>query len=168
MIKCPGLSISDCPGHFWMKGIDGMTAKEYLLEMQFMKIKIEQLQEQKQMYLERAVSITAPINPMKVQSSPTVDRMGDNVVMAVGMDEINDEEIASLWKKQDEVIKQIQGIHNTHYIQLLFKVYVQFKSIRQAAAEMKMSYQYVRNVHKKALAAFEEMYADMLADRRAG
>ena len=98
---------------------------------------------------------------MKVQSSPTVDRMGDNVVMAVGMDEINDEEIASLWKKQDEVIKQIQGIHNTHYIQLLFKVYVQFKTLKVAADEMKMSYQYIRNVHKKALAAFESTYANL-------
>ena len=76
-----------------------MTAKEYLLELQLMKIKIEQLQEQKQMYLERAVSITVPINPVKVQSSPVVDRMGDNAAMAAGIDAIIDEEIASLWKK---------------------------------------------------------------------
>ncbi len=139
-----------------------MTAKEYLLELQLMKIKIEQFQEQKQMYLERAVSITVPINPVKVQSSPVVDRMGDNAAMAAGIDAIIDEEIASLWKKQDEVIKQIQGMHNAKYMQLLFKVYVQFKSIKEAFAEMGMTYQYVRELHKKALAAFEEMYADVL------
>ena len=60
------------------------------------------------------------------------------------------------------MIKQIQGMHNAKYMQLLFKVYVQFKSIKEAFAEMGMTYQYVRELHKKALAAFEEMYADVL------
>lgn len=89
-----------------------MTAKGYLSEMQLMRTKIRLLQEQKQIYLDMSLSITAPINPVKVQSSPSVDRMGDNMAMAAGIDIKIEEEIASLWKKQDEVIKQIQGMHN--------------------------------------------------------
>lgn len=141
-----------------------MTAKEYLLGMQLMEIKIGQLQEQRQMYLGRAASITASINPVKVQNSLTVDRMGDNVAMAASIDEKIEKEISLLWKKQDEMIRQIQGMHNAKYMQLLFKVYVQEKSIKETAAEMGMTYQYVRNLHKKALAAFGEMYSDILAD----
>ena len=45
---------------------------------------------------------------------------------------------------------------------MLFKVYVQFKSIRQAAKEMEMTYPYVIKQHKKALIMFEEVYADVL------
>lgn len=139
-----------------------MTAKEYLLEMQLMKTKIEQLQEQKQMYLDRAVSITAPISPVKVQSSSVIDRMGDNTAKAMSIDERISENIILLWEKQDEVIKQIQGLHNGNYIQVLFKIYVQKKSVREAAREMKVSYRYVSELHKKALKAFEKMYSDVL------
>ena len=151
-----------------MEGIDDMTAKEYLSELQLMKTKIEQLQEQKRMYLDGAVSITAALNPVKVQNSPAVDRVGDNVAKATSIDAKIDEEIASLWKKQDGVIRQIQGMHNAKFMQLLFKVYVQGKSIRKAAFEMKMSYSYVIELHKKALAEFKKVYADALAERKAG
>ena len=45
-----------------------MTAKKYLSELQVINTKIEQLQEQRQMYLDMATSITAPVNPVKVQT----------------------------------------------------------------------------------------------------
>lgn len=145
-----------------------MTAREYLSGLQLMKAKIEQLQERKQMYLDKATSITVALDPVKVQSSPVADRMGDNVSRAADLDARIDRELCSFWDKQDEVTKQIQGIHNVKYMQLLFKVYIQEKSIRQAAGEMKMSYGYVMDLHKKALAAFEEKYVDVLAGRKAG
>lgn len=139
-----------------------MTAREYLSELQLMKAKIEQLQERRQMYLDKATSITAALNPVKVQSSPVADRMGDNAARAADIDARIYKELCSFWDKQDEVTKQIQGLHNVKHMKLLFKVYIQEKSIRQAAREMKMSYGYVMDLHKKALAAFEEMYADVL------
>ncbi|MCX4274135.1 MAG: DUF1492 domain-containing protein [Acetatifactor sp.] len=139
-----------------------MTAREYLSELQLMKAKIGQLQERRQMYLDKATSITAALNPVKVQSSPVADRMGDNVARAADIDTRIDKELCSFWDKQDEVTKQIQGLHNVKYMQLLFKVYIQEKSIRQAAREMKMSYGYVMQLHKQALEAFEGMYADVL------
>ena len=145
-----------------------MTAREYLSGLQMMKAKIEQLQERKQMYLDKATSITAALNPVKVQTSPVADRMGDNVSKAADLDARIDRELCSFWDKQDEVIKQIQGLRNVKYMKLLFKVYIQEKSIRQAAREMGMSYGYVMDLHKKALAAFEEKYADVLAGRKAG
>ena len=35
------------------------------------------------------------------------------------------------------------------------------KSLKVASGEMGMSYQYVRNLHKKALTRFEETYDDL-------
>lgn len=149
-----------------MKGIESMTAKEYLSELAALQVKIQQKQEQKQMFLDMAISITAPINPIKVQTSSTVDRMGEAVAKAADMDAVIESEIDALWYRQHEIVKEIQALHNAKYIQLLFKVYVQGKSIRGASIEMQMSYQYVRELHKKALAAFECEHADLLTEWR--
>ena len=139
-----------------------MTAKQYLSKLQVMKTRIEQLQEQRQMYLEMATSITVPLNPVKVQTSRTVDRMGDNTSKAADLGKEIDEEINNVLYKQQEVVEQIQSLRNVDYVRVLFKVYVQLKTIKQASAEMGRSYNYVLDVHKKALKAFEEMYKDVL------
>lgn len=138
-----------------------MTAKEYLSEIQLMKINIEQLQEQKQMYLDMATSITAPINSVRVQTTRNTDRMGDNVTKVADISKKIDEDIAALLLKQDMIIKQIRGLHNYEYIQVLFKVYVQFKSLKVTSQEMKRSYNFVLDMHKKALAEFEEKYSEI-------
>lgn len=139
-----------------------MTAKRYLSELQLMSAKIEQLQEQRQMYLEMAASMTAAINPVKVQTSHTTDRMGDNVSKAADIGTKIDEEINALFWKQQEIIKQIQSLHNADYMKILFKVYVQFKTVKVASAEMGRSYPYAVELHKRALKAFEGMYEDIL------
>ena len=139
-----------------------MTAKKYLSELQVINTKIEQLQEQRQMYLDMATSITAPVNPVKVQTNRISDLMGDKTSKAVDLGKKIDEEINNLWNKQQEVVKEIQSLHNVDYIRILFKVYVQFKTIKQASFEMKKSYSYTVELHKKALAAFEAAYSYIL------
>lgn len=139
-----------------------MTAKKYLSELQVINTKIDQLQEQRQMYLDMATSITAPINPVKVQTNRISDLMGDKTSKAVDLGKKIDEEINNLWNKQQEVVKEIQSLHNVDYIRILFKVYVQFKTIKQASFEMKKSYSYTVELHKKALAAFEAAYSYIL------
>lgn len=66
-----------------------------------MKVKIEQLQEERQMYLEMAASITAPLNPVKVQTSGIADRVGNNTCKAADLAAQIDEEVAALWEKQN-------------------------------------------------------------------
>lgn len=139
-----------------------MTAKRYLSELQLMSTKIEQLQEQRQMYLEMATSITVPFNPVKVQTSRKVDRIGDNTSKAADLGKRIDEEINILLNRQQETIKMIQSLHNADYMRVLFKVYVQFKSLKVTSQEMNKSYSYTIELHKKALAEFETVYADEL------
>lgn len=139
-----------------------MTAKRYLSELQLMSAKIEQLQEQRQMYLEMATSISVRLSPVKVQTSGSVDRIGDNTTKAADLGKRIDEEINILLNRQQETIKMIQSLHNADYMRVLFKVYVQFKTVKQASAEMNKSYSYTIELHKKALAEFETVYADKL------
>ena len=114
------------------------------------------------MYMDMATSVNAPFNSVKVQTSRGVDRIGDNVSKADEMANEIDEKIDDLWNRQQETIKMIQFLHNADYMRVLFKVYVQFKTVKQAAAEMNKSYSYTIELHKKALEAFETAHADKL------
>lgn len=139
-----------------------MTAKRYLSELQLMSAKIEQLQEEREMYLEMATSISVRLSPVKVQTSGSVDRIGDNTTKAADLGKRIDEEINILLNRQQETIKMIQSLHNADYMRVLFKIYVQFKTVKVASQEMKKSYSYTVELHKKALAEFETVHADKL------
>jgi len=139
-----------------------MTAKEYLSELQLIQMEIEQLQEEREMYLEMATSISVRLSPVKVQTSGSVDRIGDNTSKAADLARMLDKKVNKLMEKQQEITNMIRGLHDKNYIQVLYKVYVQFNTIKQAAVEMKRSYTYTLELHKKALAAFETVYADKL------
>lgn len=139
-----------------------MTAKKYLSKLQLIRVEIEQLREEKEMYLEMATSITARLSPVKVQTSGSVDRIGENTSNAADLDRKIDDKIIKLMEKQLEIINMIRELHNADYIKVLYKVYVQFKSLKVTAAEMNRSYTYTLEVHKKALAEFETVYADKL------
>lgn len=143
-----------------------MTAKDYLLELAEMQDDIEAKKELRQEYLEMAASISAPMNEIRVQTSHVSDgKMENMTIMAADLAEEIEADATNYYEHQHLIMKQIHALHNVSYIQVLFKVYVQFKSIKVASDEMKMSYQYVRNIHKKALAAFGTCHADMLAER---
>jgi hypothetical protein len=139
-----------------------MTAKEYLSQLQINRVRIEQKQEQLQMFLDMATSITAPINDVHVQTSSSPDRMANAVIRAADKEKEINQEINDLVIKESKIIHEIQSLHNVKQVQLLFKVYVQFKTIKIAAYEMGVAYSYAVELHKKALKAFEEIHADIL------
>lgn len=139
-----------------------MTAKRYLSELQLIQMEIEQLQEEREMYLEMATSISVRLSPVKVQTSGSVDRIGDNTSKAADLAKTVDKKINKLMEKQQEITNMIRSLHDKNYIQVLYKVYVQFKSLRATAVEIHRSYTYTLELHKKALAAFETVYADKL------
>lgn len=139
-----------------------VNAKEYLSQLVRFDEEIKQKSETVQMYFDMATSITVSMNPNKVQTTHKNDRMSSVVEKAVDLQNKIEADIVKHMEQKEIIIGQIQGLHNVKFIQLLYKVYVQYKNLKVTASEMGMSYQYVREVHKKALEAFEEMYADVL------
>jgi hypothetical protein len=139
-----------------------MTAKEYLSQLQINRVRIEIMQEQRQMLLDMATSITAPINDVHVQTSSSPDRMANAVIRAADKEKEINQEMNNLVVKEEQIINEIQSLHNVKQVQLLYKVYVQFKTIKIAACEIGVSYYYALELHKKALKAFEELHADIL------
>lgn len=144
-----------------------MTAKDYLSELAEMRDDIEAKKELRQEYLEMAASTSAPVNEIRVQTSRGVGggRMERMTTMAADLAEEIEADATNYYEHQHLIMKQIHALHNVSYNQILFKVYVQFKSIKQAAVEMEKAYSYVITLHKKALVAFGALHADMLAER---
>ena len=139
-----------------------LSAREYLGQLQELDTNINQ-------YLEllddmkNKTSSTCGIDysAERVQTSPSGDSLCKAVTNYVDFNEQINREIDKFSDAKEQIIRQIRGLHNARYSQVLFKVYVQFKSLKVASGEMGMSYQYVRNLHKKALTRFEETYDNL-------
>lgn len=142
-----------------------MTAKEYLSELENINARLKQKEEQKQMLLAAATTVTTRMNQTKVQSSSPVDRVGDAVSKLADLETDIDMEIADFWYTQDLFINQIQMLSDAIQMQVLFKTYVQFKALKTVAHEIGRSYQYTRELHQKALRAFERIHAAILCEK---
>lgn len=136
-----------------------LSAKKYLQQLQDIDVMIDQDIETLEAMKEDAYS-TGGIDYSKerVQTSCAGDSIGNAVARYTSKnDEIN-AEIDQFVDAKNKIIGEIRGLHVAPYIQILYKVYVQYKSIRTAAKEMNKSYKYALDAHKAALAAFEQKY----------
>ena len=97
----------------------------------------------------------------RVQTSPIGDKLCSDVSRYVDLDTQINAEIDRFVDAKEQIIKEIRGLHSADYVKVLYKVYVQFKTIKDTAYEIQRSYKYTLDVHKKALKAFEEMYPDL-------
>ena len=97
----------------------------------------------------------------RVQTSPIGDKLCSDVSRYVDLDTQINTEIDRFVDAKEQIIREIRGLHSADYVKVLYKVYVQFKTIKDTAYEIQRSYKYTLDVHKKALKAFEEMYPDL-------
>lgn len=139
-----------------------LAARQYLEQLKILDIQIAQDLERLSEMKESALSTGGiDYSRERVQTSPVSDRIGTDVTRYMTFnDEIN-AEIDSLVNAREQIIREIRGLRDPNYIQVLFKIYVQFKNIKVAASEMGMSYPYVRDLHKKALKEFERTYKNL-------
>ena len=71
-------------------------------------------------------------------------------------------EIDKFVNKKHEIINQIQGLKDTRHIEILYKRYVQFKSLETISVELNYTYQYTRELHGYALQDFQRTYKTLL------
>lgn len=135
-----------------------MTAKEYLMQV---KYKHNDIVEQEE-YIERlrgSLDIQGiRYDRDKIQSSPEPDRISKMFAIIF-------EEEAKLEKMKDEFvqfkIKVIQQIHQLDYSvykHILNYVYIDLMNLKQCSLKIGFSYDYTRELHRKALDAFREKF----------
>lgn len=129
-----------------------MTVQEYFGQLRDMKEEIDCAKELRQEYLEKATSVSASCDDVKVQTSRSdngkVERYA--VLAADLLNEICEKEIV-YYNRSHKIVEQIRGSHNRDYMNVLFKVYIQFKTLTATAKELRMSYPRCVRVHDEAL-----------------
>ena len=139
-----------------------LSAREYLGQLEFLDTSINQdLERLNDMRINACSTGGIDYSDERVQTSPSGDSLCRKVTNYVAFDDEINAEIDRFVDAKNLIIKQIRGLHNNYFNQILFKVYVQFKSVKQASKEMKKSYNYTVELHNKALAAFEETYENL-------
>ena len=139
-----------------------LSAREYLGQLEFLDTSINQdLERLNDMRINGCSTGGIDYSDERVQTSPSGDSLCRQVTNYVAFDDEINAEIDRFVDAKNLIIKQIRGLHNNYFNQILFKVYVQFKSVKQASKEMKKSYNYTVELHNKALAAFEETYENL-------
>lgn len=139
-----------------------LSAKKYLGQLQELDININQDLELLEEMKTDACSVGGiDYSKERVQTSCSGDSLGNAVTRYVSFDEHINAEIDRFVDAKNKIIAEIRGLHDKNYIQVLFKIYVQFKTVKQASKEMKMSYPYVIELHNKALSEFEKTYKNL-------
>ena len=138
-----------------------LTAKQYLEQLKVIDTKINQKMEELSDLMTAATSTGAiDYSKDRVQTSPQ-NAQENRICKYVDLDAEINREIDEFVDIKHRVTKEIQELNVDYYIKILFKVYVQYKTVKDAANEIGLSYQYVRDLHKKALKAFEEQHTDL-------
>lgn len=142
-----------------------MTAKDYLSKVQTLRTMIEQKKERiNEIRYSASTAQAIRFDVEKLQGGKHIDKIADAVSQIVDMEKEVESEIVNLIFKQHEIIKQIQQLDNCNYIKLLYKRYVECKTLQVAAEEMNYSYQYILELHKKALVAFGKKHKTILQE----
>ena len=138
-----------------------LTAKQYLDQLRVIDTKINQKMEELADLMTAATSTGAiDYSKDRVQTSPQ-NAQENRICKYVDLDAEINREIDEFVDIKHRVTKEIQELNVDYYIKILFKVYVQYKTVKDTANEIGLSYQYVRDLHKKALKAFEELHTDL-------
>lgn len=138
-----------------------LSARQYLEQLQLLNDEINQdLEDLENMKL--AASSTGAIDYSKdrVQTSPQ-NALERRICNYTDFERIVDNKVDRYVDIKEQIKGEIRGLRKRNYVNVLYKVYVQFKSVKAAADEMKMNYNYVVELHNKALAAFEETYQNL-------
>lgn len=138
-----------------------LTAKQYLDQLRVIDTKINQKMEELSDLMTAATSTGAiDYSKDRVQTSPQ-SAQENRICKYVDLNAEINREIDEFVDIKHRVTKEIQELNVDYYIKILFKVHVQYKTVKDAANEIGLSYQYVRDLHKKALKAFEELHTDL-------
>ena len=134
-----------------------MTAKQYLNRVKILDIKINNKISELSMLKSKSTSLQAVvINEDKVQTSPVTDRLGNDVSEILELEKEIRQEIKRYNNLKHKIINEIHSLNNRLYIEILYKRYVEFKSLEEIAVEMNYSYQWIKSNHGYALLNFSK------------
>lgn len=142
------------------KGEYSVNAKEYLLQIQLFDERIEHKMRELD-DLKSRFSVISAVDYSREKGSP---KQAAEASYEKYSDRINDlfaeikRDIEGFAVERDKAINRIHRLNNSSYEDILFKRYVEYKDFAAISNEMKFSDNYIRELHTKAVHAFEKKY----------
>ncbi|MCI8426874.1 MAG: hypothetical protein HFJ03_04950 [Lachnospira sp.] len=135
-----------------------MKAKEYLQQLKRLDIVIKQKsKEVDDLHLKSKSIGSIDYSKERVQTSPSGEASFVKLIgRIVDLEAEISQEINNFIDEKHKIINQIQKLNNTDYIRLLYKRYVEYKSLEHICVEMDFSYDYIKHLHGCALKDFED------------
>lgn len=133
------------------------TPKEYLRQLKTASIKIEQKEDELERLKAAAESISANNESERVQTTPK-DRVSEDVARIMDLKEEINRDIEKLLILRNKIINEIQSLDSPVYIDILYKRYVEYKTLEEIAVEMSYSYRQVLRLHGLALQDFKRWH----------
>lgn len=135
-----------------------MKAKEYLMQIEILSVKIEQKKQRAKEY--RALALCSggfDYSKERVQTSNLGGQIEDRIIRYVSLESEITENIFMLQQMKDKITGEIHNLNNSDYIILLYKRYVECKTLGQISKDMHYSYDRIRHMHGNALMEFEKI-----------
>lgn len=136
-----------------------VNTQRYLCQIKILDTKIKQKQEQYNQLYESAHSVGAvQYDREPVQTSRTNDAIKRSIIRYLELEEEIKDETLNFQKIKHKIINEIQELDDDRFINLLYKKYVEYKPMNMIAEEMCYSYDYVKELHRNSLKAFEDKH----------
>lgn len=134
-----------------------MSAKEYLQQIYWLQVCIEQKIEEAESLEHMAMNPGSPAaQPDKVSGSGTGDRIARIVEKYTTLQEEVRRQQETMATLRHKIIDQVQKLKDATYIQILYRHYVKMEPFTKIAYEMGYNYKWLCELHGRALDAFEE------------
>lgn len=139
-------------------------AKQYLRQIRRLDDTINAKIEQIELLRSMSTNITATLSSDRVQGSKSHDKIGKLIAKIVDFEREIINDVDKLIDLKREIIHKIDAVQDDNYKLLLTLRYVNFNTWEEIADEMDFSFQWVHELHKRALINFEEMYFNEVQD----
>lgn len=134
-----------------------MTTKEYLYQLKEIDNLINANQEEVDRLRAIAEKTTSRIKEVNVMES-SGNRMEDTIIKIVELENEINEEIDRLIDIKVDARRIVNQIEKIQYRTILIKYYFQNKTFEQTAVEMDKSYQWICELHGRALKEFSDIF----------
>lgn len=136
-----------------------MNTQRYLQQIKILDTKIKQKEEQYLEVYNAAISVGAiQYDKEPIQGTKTHDRTERLVCKYLDLEEQITEQKFEFHVLKNKIVDEIQELSDDRFINVLYKRYVEYKSYEEIAKEMHYSFDYIKELHRYSLKAFDSKY----------
>lgn len=132
--------------------------KNFLMQIKLLDVKIKQKKEEYESLKELTQSVGGlDYSKDRVQTGFTSsDTLSNSIIRYIELEDEIKNDICELVELRHQVINMIHSLGNEQYIEILYKRYLEYKSLELISVELGLSYDYVRHLHGEALASLKK------------